>query len=163
MSIGGFNGHNTLATAISVATIVLGALGVSGHVMNPALGWIAVGLGSGTLLLNFVAKANFKEKTWAQVFLGSVLASGLITIGVLGGLQVLSTSTTGWAMIGSALVSWAIHCCCNPKDPAVPVALLLNSAIRDPSHRKGAYIVPSQLCCGYKHKSGEYEYVPLTM
>lgn len=102
----------TLTIGLAFATFVIGTLGVAGHIPNPALGWITVGIGASAIGLSVAywandATASNTVRLVFQVFYGLIL----LTIGILGGLNVLTFKQTGWILVPPSLTNFLVLSC----------------------------------------------------
>lgn len=93
-----------VVTALSgVALFVIGCLGAAGILPGSTVGWVAIGLGAGTLILN-LAQGKLKDRkiTLILAALGAVLP---ITLGALGVTGVLSGTQLGYGIIIAPFVT----------------------------------------------------------
>lgn len=105
-----------IGLTLIVAPIIFGSVGLAGKIINPALGWISVGLGGGYFLLHSINYPLLWEKKWSQVIAKEDVIYPLlfITIGILGGLNIMSNHALSWTILGSTLlfvVVWVKLCC----------------------------------------------------
>lgn len=112
-----------LAAIASIALLVIGSMGVAGHFTNPTFGWVVAGLGGGAFIAN-LAYGNLKERKWLLIS-GALIAAIYVTVGILGGMNMLTSVQVGWGVVGPLIASMGLGCCfgccgacyaiCNPE------------------------------------------------
>lgn len=106
-----------LSTVMNLALFIIGCVGASGAFPGATIGWVTAGLGTGSLIFDFLSGRCVRR--CPSLTLNSILTMVFVIVGVLGGVGILGAKQVGWGIIGTRLASVPFRVCascCNPFD-----------------------------------------------
>lgn len=123
-----------ISTVITIATLVIACMGITGGIAQMPMGASMAGLAGGGLLVNTINAANTRHNLKKATFLlpgeikemvesgvnksaattyASVVVSGLmILLGALTATGFIAAATLGWIYVGTILAGLGLGCCC---------------------------------------------------
>jgi hypothetical protein len=97
----------SLSVITGAALFIIGCIGAAGAFPGSSIGWVTVGLAGGTFILTNLASNKFKERKF-ELISSALITAILVTVGVLGGVGILSSTQVGWGIVGTTLASMPV-------------------------------------------------------
>ena len=98
----------SLSIITSISLFIIGCIGAAGAFPGSSIGWVTVGLAGGTFILTNLASNKFKERIF-ELISSALITAILVTVGVLGGVGILSSTQVGWGIVGTSLASMPVN------------------------------------------------------
>jgi hypothetical protein len=92
----------------SLALFIIGCIGAAGILPGSTMGWLVIGLGSGSFLLQ-LAGGRLQERKGALLVV-AVITLVFIILAALGVAGILSGAQVGWGVVGTCLVPAGVAC-----------------------------------------------------
>ena len=108
-----------VAGVIGLALLIIGCVGVAGHLTPTVMGGCAVGLGVPLLLAGVVkARAGKSALEKTEGIAAASMELVVVIMGILALAGALSATAVGWTIIGPTVITLSIAavicCCCGP-------------------------------------------------
>ncbi len=100
---------NILIRVMLTALFVFGCVAAGGVLSPAAAGWTAVGIGGAAFLVQ-LAGGNLQNRK-ADLIVGGLFATALVTIGSLGGVGMLAGAQVGYCLVGILAGEALLYCC----------------------------------------------------
>lgn len=100
---------NCISNIMLVALFALSCITIAGVLPVSIMGWTALGIGAGTVLMEVVG-GKCKQRTFS-LLATAFFSVAIMTIGALGGAGVLATTHVGFALLGITSAQFLFYCC----------------------------------------------------
>lgn len=94
----------TTVRTIPLVFLILGAAGLFPGASGKAIGWTAIGLGSGAFVINLIAGDHRDPKERVSIIFNAIALPAFIALGALGVTGAYSTGALGIRLLGTSLI-----------------------------------------------------------